>query len=224
MWLRVLRLWVGLFCLFCRYTQYFQMLKFMRFVMFLFRDLVSHPYVAVGATYKFNLLLLLLLAGYPLRGKSSVTHNAAIITHYKCMGHVIIPKQIFFKPSRYKLSLSVFLLVAFSPFCINLSLFRLSPFWLSYGDKKLAGTNWDTCERKEWLLIRTVWDISRDDRARTEACSLQTATDRSKEIISIIITCHGWSECVFRGPGAPPSRTRPQDEVHLCVRGDVRQY
>ena len=52
-----------------------------------------------------------ILAGYPLRGKSSVcvmclksrimiyfkhiTHTVVIITHYKCKGSVIISNQIF---------------------------------------------------------------------------------------------------------------------------------
>ena len=38
-----------------------------------------------------------------------------------------------------------------------------------------------TCERKEWQSIRTVWDISRDDRARTVTCSLRTATERQTD-------------------------------------------
>ena len=51
----------------------------------------------------------------------------------------------------------------------------------------LGRTEMRTHERKEWQLIRTVWDISWDDRARTTACRLRTATDRFKENYSIDI-------------------------------------
>ena len=44
--------------------------------------------------------------------------------------------------------------------------------------KKLLGrTETRTRERKCFRSIRTVWDISRDDRARILTCSLRTATD-----------------------------------------------
>ena len=47
----------------------------------------------------------------------------------------------------------------------------------------LGWTVIQTHERKEWHSIRTVWDISRDDRARTTTCSLRTETDLGRIII-----------------------------------------
>ena len=49
----------------------------------------------------------------------------------------------------------------------------------------LGRTDTQTRERKDLQSIRTVWDISRDDRAKIATCSLRTATDRSKENYSI---------------------------------------
>ena len=43
-----------------------------------------------------------------------------------------------------------------------------------------------TSERKDRQLIRTVWDIAPDDRARIATCSLRTATDIFKENYSSI--------------------------------------
>ena len=41
-----------------------------------------------------------------------------------------------------------------------------------YAYKKMLGrTEMRTRERKEWQSIRTVWDISRDDRARIASCT-----------------------------------------------------
>ena len=52
--------------------------------------------------------------------------------------------------------------------------------------KKLLGrTETRTCDRMYCQTIRTVWDISRDDRARIATCSLLTSTDRFKENYSI---------------------------------------
>ena len=48
--------------------------------------------------------------------------------------------------------------------------------------KKLIGrTGTQTCDRMRFQTIRTVRDISRDDRARIATCSLLTSTDRFKE-------------------------------------------
>ena len=42
-----------------------------------------------------------------------------------------------------------------------------------------------TCDRIYYQTIRTVRDISRDDRARIVTCSLRTLKDRLKENYSI---------------------------------------
>ena len=52
---------------------------------------------------------------------------------------------------------------------------------VNYKEKELR---WNV-ERKARQSIWTVWDISRDDRARIATCSLGTATDRFKENYSI---------------------------------------
>ena len=50
--------------------------------------------------------------------------------------------------------------------------------------KTLLGRNGTrTRERKCFRSIRTVWDISRNDRARIATCSLQTATDLRRIIV-----------------------------------------
>ena len=64
-------------------------------------------------------------------------------------------------------------------------------FWSFSSIKKLPGqTEMQTHERKKWQSIQTIWDISRDDRARTAACSLRTATDRFKENYNIETSAH----------------------------------
>ena len=45
----------------------------------------------------------------------------------------------------------------------------------------LGRTEMRTCERKERQSMRAVWDIYWDDRTRTAACRLRTATDRFTE-------------------------------------------
>ena len=52
--------------------------------------------------------------------------------------------------------------------------------------KMLGRTDTRTCERMFCHTIRTVRDISRDDRARIATCSLRTPTGRRKENYSIL--------------------------------------
>ena len=57
--------------------------------------------------------------------------------------------------------------------------------------KKLLGrTGTRTRDRMYCQTIRTVRDISRDDRARIATCSLRTLTDRQTVTIDIIIMSH----------------------------------
>ena len=49
----------------------------------------------------------------------------------------------------------------------------------------LGRTEMRTYDRMCFQTIRTVWDTSRDDRARIATCSLLTSTDRFKENYSI---------------------------------------
>ena len=49
----------------------------------------------------------------------------------------------------------------------------------------LGRTEPRTCDRMYCQTIRTVRDISRDDRSRIATCSLRTLTDRLKENYSI---------------------------------------
>ena len=51
-------------------------------------------------------------------------------------------------------------------------------FWVFFAYKKMLGR---TRERMYCQSIRTIRDISRDDRARIATCSLRTRTDRLKE-------------------------------------------
>ena len=53
--------------------------------------------------------------------------------------------------------------------------------------KMLGRTETRTRDRMYFQTIRTVRDISRDDRARIAPCSLRTPTDRLKENYSIYI-------------------------------------
>ena len=56
--------------------------------------------------------------------------------------------------------------------------------------KKLLGrTETWTRERKCFQSIRTVWDISRDDRARIATCRLQIATNLRRTTVWIIVSC-----------------------------------
>ena len=65
----------------------------------------------------------------------------------------------------------------------------ISPrFWMFFAYKKLLRrTETRTCERMYCQTMRTVREISRDDRARIATCSLRTLTDRLKENYSIDI-------------------------------------
>ena len=55
-------------------------------------------------------------------------------------------------------------------------------FWVFFAYKKLLGrTDTRTRERMYCQMIRTVRDISRDDRARIATCSLRTPTDRQTD-------------------------------------------
>ena len=57
--------------------------------------------------------------------------------------------------------------------------------------KMLGRTEMRTRDRMYCQTIRTVRDISRDDRARIATCSLRTPTDRLKENYSIhVSSCH----------------------------------
>ena len=89
----------------------------------------------------------------------------------------------------------------------QLSPFRLSPFWWVVGDqlntlavtrflhalfagfspiiKLLGRTEMRTRKMRKWHSIRTVWDISRDDRASIATCSLRTATDTHTDIFRV---------------------------------------
>ena len=67
----------------------------------------------------------------------------------------------------------------------KLSVLR-SVFWCVAYKKLLGQTEIWTCEWNEWQSIRTVWDISRDDRARIATGSLLTPTDRLKDNYSIL--------------------------------------
>ena len=59
-------------------------------------------------------------------------------------------------------------------------------FWMFFAYKKILGrTETRTRDRMYGQSIRTVRDISRDDRARIATCSLRTSTDRHKENFSI---------------------------------------
>ena len=58
----------------------------------------------------------------------------------------------------------------------------------AYTGKLLDRTQTRTSERKCFQSIRTVWDISRYDRARIATCSLLTATVRFKKNYSIDFT------------------------------------
>ena len=70
--------------------------------------------------------------------------------------------------------------------------------FFAYIKKLLGGTEKRTCDRMCFQTIRTVWDISRDDRAKIATCSLLTSPDRFKENYSIIIwMCH-YNLCVSR--------------------------
>ena len=61
--------------------------------------------------------------------------------------------------------------------------------WRFFAYKKILGrTETRTSDRMYCQSIRTVWDISRDDRARIATCSLLTPTDRLKENYSIDYT------------------------------------
>ena len=55
--------------------------------------------------------------------------------------------------------------------------------------KLLGGTETRTRDRKCFQSIRTVRDISRDDRARKSTCSLLSSTDRLNENYSIDLPC-----------------------------------
>ena len=58
--------------------------------------------------------------------------------------------------------------------------------WMFFSYKKMLGrSETRTRERKYLGRIRSVWDISRGDRARIATCSLQTSTDRFKANYSI---------------------------------------
>ena len=46
----------------------------------------------------------------------------------------------------------------------------------------LVRTEMWTRKREEWQSIRTVWDITRDDRAWIAACRLRTPTDRQTDL------------------------------------------
>ena len=73
--------------------------------------------------------------------------------------------------------------------------------------KKILGrTETRTRERKYLGRIRSVWDISRGDRAIIATCSLRTSTDRLKEKYSI--DCWSWSDCY-----PPNAVTLPQSMV-----------
>ena len=59
-------------------------------------------------------------------------------------------------------------------------------FWVFLAYKKILGrTETRTRDRMYNQSIRTVWDISRDDRAKIATCSLRTSTYRHKENYSI---------------------------------------
>ena len=58
--------------------------------------------------------------------------------------------------------------------------------WMFFAYKKILGrTETRTRERKYLGRIRSVWDISRGDRARIATCSLRTSPDRLKANYSI---------------------------------------
>ena len=61
-------------------------------------------------------------------------------------------------------------------------------FWVFFAYKKLLGrTETRTCERMHCQSIRTVYDMSRDDRARIATCSLLTSTDKQTDLRRIIV-------------------------------------
>ena len=54
-----------------------------------------------------------------------------------------------------------------------------SAFWVFFAYRKIARPNWDSNSwGKEWQSIRTIWYISRDDRAIIATHRLRTANDR----------------------------------------------
>ena len=77
-----------------------------------------------------------------------------------------------------------------TPLFIQQTIQRRSAFAIVYGcfsriKKMLGRTETRTRERKYLGRIRSVWDISRGDRARIATCSLRTLTDRLKTNYSI---------------------------------------
>ena len=67
-------------------------------------------------------------------------------------------------------------------------------FWVSPTKNVLGRTDMRTHEWSDRQLTRTVWDISRDDRARIATCCLRTPTDIFNENYSVdetgLALCH----------------------------------
>ncbi len=63
------------------------------------------------------------------------------------------------------------------------------PWWryALFSPVPLGRTETRTCDRMCFQTIQTVWDISRDDRARIATCSLLTVTDRQTDLRRIIV-------------------------------------
>ena len=63
---------------------------------------------------------------------------------------------------------------------------RATLVWVFFAYKKIVGrTETRTRDRKYLGRIRSVLDISRDDRARIATCRLRTSTDRLKTHYSV---------------------------------------
>ena len=72
--------------------------------------------------------------------------------------------------------------------------------WMFFSYKKMLGrSETRTRERKYLGRIRSVWDISRGDRARIATCSLQTSTDKFKANYSIDISYVTGRRCIRNG-------------------------
>ena len=63
----------------------------------------------------------------------------------------------------------------------------------------LGRTEMRTRERKEWQSTRTVWDISRDDRARSAVCRLRTKTDEFRKILTDIYIIYIYIYLIYTG-------------------------
>ena len=124
-----------------------------------------------------------------------------------CTPHSAIARRVSATPPSWvgsAVSNSVVYLAAERIQRLEINNMRASLVWFFFAYKQILGRTETRIRDRMYLgRIRSVWDISRGDRARIATCSLRTPTDRLKANYSV--DCRSHHYCLYCSRSQPLS-------------------